>query len=82
MATKRLKDEEGNVYEIDIEDEDEEEGDEEDDDSRKDREWLRARRVEWESSQSSKKKPTVRRVRSPGQKPPAKTSAKRVLRIA
>jgi hypothetical protein len=82
MATKRLKDDEGNVYEIDIEDEDEDSDDGDDEDTRKDYEWLRARRIEWESSQSSKKKPTVRRVRSPGQKPPAKTSSKRVLRIA
>jgi hypothetical protein len=83
MPVKRLKDDDGNVYEIDIDEEDEEEEEEEeDDDSRKDREWLRARRKEWESSQSSKK-PKVRRVQSSGQKaPPKKAPNRRVLRIA
>jgi hypothetical protein len=80
MAVKRLKDDEGNVYEIDIEEEDDEE--EEDEDDRKDREWLRVQRKEWESSQSSQK-PKVRRVKSSGQKaPPKKAPNRRVLRIA
>jgi len=85
MATKRLKDDDGNVYEVDIDDEDEDEdGDEDEEESRKDYEWLRARRKEWESSQSSQQK-KVRRVRSTGQKQPVKPtnkSGRRVLRIA
>jgi hypothetical protein len=83
MAVKRLKDDDGNVYEVDLPDEEEDDDDEEvDEEDTRDREWLRARRKEWESSQSSKK-PKVRRVQSSGQKaPPKKAPNRRVLRIA
>jgi hypothetical protein len=83
MPVKRLKDDDGNVYEVDLPDEEEDDDDEEvDEEDTRDREWLRARRKEWESSQSSKK-PKVRRVQSSGQKaPPKKAPNRRVLRIA
>lgn len=82
MPTKRLKDDEGNVYEIDLDDEEEDSSDdEEDEEDRKDREWLRARRVEWQNSQQQKS-PRVRRVKSSPQKQPAKKPGRRVLRIA
>jgi len=88
MPTLRLHDDDGNTYEVDVPDEDEgteDEEDQEDPEDRKDREWIRARRKEWENSQSSQK-PKVRRVKSSGQKaPPQKKSTsqgRRVLRIA